>query len=78
MNHHNHRESRIENPESSIQYRASSIEHPVIYVPIRHPSTNVEDSLQIDLFIQNKPNVKYAQITVSSFITSKYVKVDIW
>ncbi len=28
MNHHNHLESRIENPVSSIQYRASSIEHP--------------------------------------------------
>jgi hypothetical protein len=41
-------------------------------------STLVEDSLQIDLFMQNKPNVKYAQINISSFITSKYVKVDIW
>jgi hypothetical protein len=41
-------------------------------------STLVENSLQIDLFVQNKPKVKYAQINVSSFITSKYVKVDIW
>jgi len=66
------------------------IENPVIYVPIRHlssvlcllssvlTSTTVEDSLQIDLFMQNKPKVKYAQINVSSFITSKYVKVDNW
>jgi hypothetical protein len=30
------------------------------------------------LFLQNKPNVKYAQISVSSFITSKYVKLDTW
>jgi len=30
------------------------------------------------LFMQNKPNVKSAQINVSSFITSKYVKVDTW
>ena len=30
------------------------------------------------LFMQNKPNVKYAQINVTSFITSKYVKVDTW
>ena len=30
------------------------------------------------LFMQNKPNVKNAQINVSSFITSKYVKVDNW
>jgi len=41
-------------------------------------STLVEDSLQINLFMQNKPNVKYAQISVSSFITSIYVKMDIW
>jgi hypothetical protein len=30
------------------------------------------------LFMQNKPNVKDAQINVTSFITSKYVKVDTW
>ena len=54
-----------------------SIENIIIYVPIRH-STNVENPLQIDLFMQNKPKVKYAQINVSSFITSKYVKVDTW
>ena len=29
MNHHNHRESRIEN-------RVSNIDNPIIYVPIRH------------------------------------------
>ncbi len=29
-------------------------------------------------FMQNKPNVKYAQINVSSFVKSKYVKVDNW
>ncbi len=44
----------------------------------RHPSTTVENSLQIDLFMQNKPKVKYAQINVSSFITSKYEKMDTW
>jgi hypothetical protein len=41
-------------------------------------STTVENPLQISLFMQNKPNVKYVQINVSSFITSKYVKVDTW
>jgi len=50
---------------------------PYIYVPIRHyicrePSTN-----QL-LFIQNKPNVKGAQINVSSFIKIKYEKLDTW
>jgi hypothetical protein len=54
-----------------------SIENIIIYVPIRH-STFVENPLQIDLFMQNKPNVKNAQNNVSSFITSKYVKVDTW
>jgi len=42
------------------------------------PSTFVENPLQIDLFMQDKPNVKYAKMNVSSFITSKYVKVDTW
>jgi hypothetical protein len=41
-------------------------------------STSVENPLQIDLFMQNKPKVKNAQINVSSFITSKYVKMDTW
>jgi len=49
-----------------------------IYVPIRHTSTLVENSLQIDLFMQNKAKVKSARINVNSFITSKYVKVDTW
>jgi hypothetical protein len=41
-------------------------------------STTVENPLQINLFMQNKPKVKYARINLSSFITSKYVKVDTW
>jgi len=41
-------------------------------------STNVEDPLQIDLFIQNKPNVKAAQINVNSYMKSKYEKLDTW
>jgi hypothetical protein len=64
MNNHNHRVSIIENPS--------------MYVPIRHPSTTVENPLQIDLFMQNKPNVKYAQIIVKSYIKSKYEIMDTW
>jgi len=30
------------------------------------------------LFMQNKPNVKYAQINVNSYMKSKYEKLDIW
>jgi len=41
-------------------------------------STNVEDPLQIDLFMQNKPNVKSAQINVNSYMKSKYEKLDTW
>jgi len=41
-------------------------------------STNVEDSLQISLFMQNKPNVKDAQINVNSYMKSKYEKLDTW
>jgi len=38
----------------------------------RDPSTN-----QL-LFMQNKPNVKDAQINVSSYMKSKYEKLDTW
>jgi hypothetical protein len=41
-------------------------------------STNVEDSLQISLFMQNKPNVKCAQINVNSYMKSKYENLDTW
>ncbi len=30
------------------------------------------------LFMQNKPNVKYAQINVNSYMKSKYEKLDTW
>jgi len=42
------------------------------------PSTNVENPLQINLFMQNKPNVKGAQINVNSYMKSKYEKLDTW
>ena len=38
----------------------------------REPSTN-----QL-LFMQNKPNVKYTQINVNSYMKSKYEKLDTW
>jgi len=41
-------------------------------------STIVEDSLQINLFMQNKPNVKDAQINVNSYMKSIYEKLDTW
>ena len=42
------------------------------------PSTSVENLLQISPFMQNKPKLKDTQMNVSSFITSKYAKVDNW
>ncbi len=41
-------------------------------------STDVEMPLQINLFMQNKPNVKDAQINVNSYMKSKYEKLDNW
>jgi len=70
MNHHNHRVSRIE-------YRVSRIENLVIYVPIRHYICRESSTNQL-LFMQNKPNVKDAQINVNSYMKSKYEKLDTW
>ena len=63
---------------SSIQYRESSIEYPVIYVPISHLYICREPSTNQLLFMQNKPNVKDAQINVNSYMKSKYEKMDTW
>jgi hypothetical protein len=42
------------------------------------PSTSVEMPLQITYFMQNKPNVKDAQINVNSYNKRKYEKLDTW
>ncbi len=73
MNHHNHRESSIEHRESSY-LRAYKALYLRAYKAL-HLSRILYKSA---LFMQNKPKVKNAQINVSSFITSKYVKVDNW
>ena len=68
MNHHNHRVSRIEYPESSFQNRVSRIENPTLahFRHFRHFSslfTNShlyiyrETSTNQLLFMQNKPNL---------------------
>ena len=68
MKHHNHRESRIENP--------------VIYVPIRHYICR-ESSTNQPLFMQNKPktnpnkaNFKKAKMNVNLTLTKDYRKKD--
>jgi hypothetical protein len=55
----------------------TSIENPVIYVPIRHYICRELSTNQL-LFMQNKPNVKDAQINVTSYMKSKYEKLDTW
>jgi len=61
-------------------YKAPDIYVPIrpnIYVPIRHYICR-ESSTNHLLFMQNKPNVKYAQIKVNSYMKSKYEKLDTW
>ena len=48
-----------------------------VFVPIRHYNCRGFSTNQL-LFMQNKPNVKYAQINVSSYMKSKYEKLDTW
>jgi len=48
-----------------------------IYVPIRHYICRERSTNQL-LFMQNKPNVKSAQINVNSYMKSKYEKLDTW
>jgi hypothetical protein len=45
---------------------------PDIYVPIRHTSTSVENPLQIDLFMQNKPNSPSVQIYINFYYIKDY------
>jgi len=47
------------------------------FVPIRHYICRESSTNQL-LFMQNKPNVKYAQINVNSYMKSKYEKLDTW
>jgi hypothetical protein len=50
----------------------------LLFFVYRLYSTIVENPLQIDLFMQNKPNLKYAQMNISPFLTIDYVIMDTW
>jgi len=50
---------------------------PDIYVPIRHYICRESSTNQL-LFMQNKPNVKVAQINVKTYKKSNYEKLDTW
>jgi len=64
----------IENPTLSA---AADLAHfSSLFTNLR--STFVESALQINSFMQNKAKVKYAKISLSSFMTSKYEKLDNW
>jgi hypothetical protein len=62
----------IENPTLAHFRHFSSLFTPSPLYICRESSTN-----QL-LFMQNKPNVKDAQINVSSYMKSKYEKLDTW
>ena len=76
MNHHNHRESSYLSAYKALYLRAYKA--PDIYVPIRHLYICREPSTNQLIFMQNKPNVKDAQINVNSYMKSKYEKLDTW
>ncbi len=63
----------MQNPTHYIQHPTSDIQNPTY-----HTKTTKEYVRNYQLFLQNKPKVKYAQINVSSFTTSKYMKMDTW
>ncbi len=60
------------------RHNTPKIENPVIYVPIRHLYICRESSSNQLLFMQNKPNVKDAQINVNSYMKSIYEILDTW
>ena len=62
----------IDNPTLAHFRHFSSLFTPSSLYICRGSSTN-----QL-LFMQNKPNVKYAQINVNSYMKSKYEKLDTW
>ena len=41
-------------------------------------STTVEDSLQINLFMQNKANFRKSQMNVNKVLTKDYEQMDTW
>jgi len=69
MNHHNHRESRIENPTLA---HFSSLLTPSPLYSCRETSTN-----QL-LFIQNKPNLLDAQMNVNPYNKTNYENIANW
>jgi hypothetical protein len=67
--------------------RCASLEMTTKWIPARHPtcSTIVENPRQrrvnlykSALFMQNKANLRNVQMNISSFIASKYERLDIW
>ncbi len=64
MNHHNHRESSIEYPVSSIQNRVLRIEN---------PESSIEQRI-----MQNKPNFPKSQVDVTPIIIMNYEEKSNW
>ena len=62
---------------SSLFTNLPAYKAPDIYVPIRLYICRERSTNQL-LFMQNKPNVKAAQINVNSYMKSSYEKLDTW
>jgi hypothetical protein len=58
--------------------RCASLEMTTKWIPA--PKAPIQPNLtqNYDLFMQNKANFRNGQMNISSFITSKYERLDIW
>ncbi len=68
--------------ESQLPYRqvniCVSLEMTTKWIPARKPPILPNLPTIYNLFMQNEPNFPKSQMNVTSFITSKYEKMDIW
>jgi len=75
MSHNNHRESRIGNRESNIQYRESSYlrAYKALYLRAYKAPLHLSRTLyKSPLFMQNKPNFQDARMNVNIYNTTYY------
>jgi len=81
MNHHNHRESRIEYQELRIKNRESSYlrAYKALYLRAYKTPLHLSRTLyKSALFMQNKPNFRKSQMNVSFFTQKAYENKSNW
>ncbi len=68
--------------ESQLPYRqvniCASLEMTTKWIPAHKPPILPSLTTIYNLFMQNEANLRNGQMNISSFITSKYEKMDIW